>query len=60
MGLDPASVVHAKAMGPHFTFFIVYGKVNHLIDYAGIEVPEGREYPLLGGQGDRAGHPHAS
>jgi methanogenic corrinoid protein MtbC1 len=48
MGLDPASVVHAKPMGPHFTFFIVYGKVNHLIDYAGIEVPEGREYPLLG------------
>jgi methanogenic corrinoid protein MtbC1 len=47
MGLDPASVVHAKAMGPHFTFFIVYGRVNHLIDYAGIEVPEGREYPLL-------------
>ncbi|GAA0344655.1 cobalamin-dependent protein [Actinoallomurus spadix] len=47
MGLDPASVVHSKAMGPNFTFFIVYGKVNHLIDYAGIEVPEGREYPLL-------------
>jgi beta-lysine 5,6-aminomutase beta subunit len=47
MGLDPASVVHAKPMGPHFTFFIVYGKVNHLIDYAGIEVPAGREYPLL-------------
>ncbi|MCO5997065.1 lysine 5,6-aminomutase subunit beta [Actinoallomurus rhizosphaericola] len=47
MGLDPASVVHSKPMGPNFTFFIVYGKVNHLIDYAGIEVPEGREYPLL-------------
>ncbi|MCO6004219.1 cobalamin-dependent protein [Actinoallomurus purpureus] len=47
MGLDPASVVHSKAMGPNFTFFIVYGKVNHLIDYVGIEVPEGREYPLL-------------
>ncbi len=48
MGLDPVSVVHTKPMGPNFTFFIVYGKVNHLIDYAGIEVPEGREYPLLG------------
>jgi beta-lysine 5,6-aminomutase beta subunit len=47
MGLDPASVVHAKAMGPEFTFFIVYGRVNHLIDYAGIDVPEGRQYPLL-------------
>jgi methanogenic corrinoid protein MtbC1 len=50
MGLDPVSVVHSKAMGPNFTFFIVYGKVNHLIDYAGIEVPEGREYPLLSGK----------
>ncbi|GAA4600970.1 B12-binding domain-containing protein [Actinoallomurus liliacearum] len=50
MGLEPASVVHSKAMGPNFTFFIVYGKVNHLIDYAGIEVPEGREYPLLSGK----------
>ncbi|MEV4255529.1 OAM dimerization domain-containing protein [Spirillospora sp. NPDC049652] len=47
MGLDPASVVHAKPMGPDFTFFIVYGRTNHLIDYASIPVPEGREYPLL-------------
>jgi beta-lysine 5,6-aminomutase beta subunit len=47
MGLEPASVVHAKPMGPHFTFFIVYGRVNHLIDYASIEEPAGREYPLL-------------
>ncbi|TKK83945.1 lysine 2,3-aminomutase [Herbidospora galbida] len=47
MGLDPASVVHSKAMGPDFTFFIVYGKATHLIDYAGIEVPEGREFELL-------------
>jgi beta-lysine 5,6-aminomutase beta subunit len=47
MGLEPASVVHAKAMGPDFTFFVVYGRANHLIDYASIPVPEGREYPLL-------------
>jgi len=47
MGLDPASVVHAKAMGPDFTFFIVYGRANHIIDYSSIPVPEGREYPLL-------------
>ncbi|WP_084336701.1 OAM dimerization domain-containing protein [Actinomadura oligospora] len=47
MGLEPASVVHAKPMGPDFTFFIVYGRTNHLIDYASIPVPEGREYPLL-------------
>ncbi|GLZ11813.1 L-beta-lysine 5,6-aminomutase beta subunit [Actinomadura sp. NBRC 104425] len=50
MGLDPASVVHAKAMGPHFTFFIVYGRVSHLIDYAAIPAPPEREYPLLSAQ----------
>ncbi|MBX6769996.1 MAG: cobalamin-dependent protein, partial [Actinomadura rubrobrunea] len=49
-GLDPASVVHSKAMGPDFTFFIVYGRVNHLIDYAGIPAPPEREYPLLTAQ----------
>jgi beta-lysine 5,6-aminomutase beta subunit len=46
MGLDPAMVVHAKAMGPDFTFFIVYGRVSHLVDLAQVAVVE-REYPLL-------------
>jgi beta-lysine 5,6-aminomutase beta subunit len=46
MGLDPAMVVHAKGMGPSFTFFVVYGRVNHLVDLASVEVVE-REYPLL-------------
>jgi beta-lysine 5,6-aminomutase beta subunit len=46
MGLDPAMVVHAKGMGPAFTFFVVYGRVNHLVDLAKVEVVE-REYPLL-------------
>jgi beta-lysine 5,6-aminomutase beta subunit len=46
MGLDPAMVVHAKGMGPDFTFCIVYGRVSHLIDLAEVTVPE-REYPLL-------------
>ena len=32
MGIDPALVVHAKPMGPDFTFFVVYGRVNHLVD----------------------------
>ncbi|MFG2091369.1 MULTISPECIES: OAM dimerization domain-containing protein [unclassified Spirillospora] len=50
MGLDQASVVHAKPMGPDFTFFIVYGKVRHLVDYASIPVPEERAYPLLTAQ----------
>ena len=46
MGLQPAMVVHAKAMGPDFTFFIVYGTVGHLVDLAGVKVAR-REFPLL-------------
>jgi beta-lysine 5,6-aminomutase beta subunit len=46
MGMDPAMVVHAKGMGPAFTFFVVYGRVNHLVDLSTVEVIE-REYPLL-------------
>ena len=46
MGLDPAMVVHAKGMGPHFTFFIVYGRVSHLVDLSAVAVTE-REFPLL-------------
>jgi beta-lysine 5,6-aminomutase beta subunit len=46
MGLDPATVVHAKAMGPHFTFFVVYGRCSHLVDLDAVTVAE-REYPLL-------------
>jgi beta-lysine 5,6-aminomutase beta subunit len=46
MGLDPALLVHAKAMGPDFTFFIVYGRTNHLVDLSAVTVVD-REYPLL-------------
>ncbi|MDQ6874396.1 MAG: cobalamin-dependent protein [Actinomycetota bacterium] len=46
MGIQPAMVVHAKAIGPSFTFFIVYGSVRHLVDLAAVEVLA-REYPLL-------------
>jgi len=46
MGMDPALVVHAKAMGPDFTFFVVYGRVNHLVDLSKVQVAE-RAYPLL-------------
>jgi len=46
MGLDPALVVHAKPMGDGFTFFVVYGRVNHLVDVDAVEVIE-RDYPLL-------------
>jgi beta-lysine 5,6-aminomutase beta subunit len=46
MGIEPAMVVHAKAMGPDFTFFVVYGPVRHLVDLSEVVVVE-REYPLL-------------
>jgi beta-lysine 5,6-aminomutase beta subunit len=46
MGLDPAMVVHAKQMGAGFTFFVVYGRVGHLVDLAEVRVVE-RDFPLL-------------
>jgi beta-lysine 5,6-aminomutase beta subunit len=46
MGMDPALVVHSKALGPDFTFFVVYGRVNHLVDVSKVEVVE-RDFPLL-------------
>jgi len=46
MGMDPAMVVHAKGMGPDFTFFIVYGQVSHLVDLSAVTVTE-REFPVL-------------
>jgi beta-lysine 5,6-aminomutase beta subunit len=46
MGLDPAMVVHAKGMGPDFTFCIVYGRVTHLVDMSQVTVAE-REFELL-------------
>ena len=46
MGMDPAMVVHAKGMGPDFTFFIVYGRVSHLVDLSAVTVTE-REFPVL-------------
>ena len=49
MGLDPAMVVHAKGIGPDFTFFIVYGRVSHLVDLSAVTVTE-RAFPLLSAQ----------
>jgi beta-lysine 5,6-aminomutase beta subunit len=40
MGIDPALVVHARSMGPDFTFFVVYGQVAHLVDTSKVEVVE--------------------
>ena len=46
MGLSPAMVVHAKPVGSDFTFFIVYGRVSHLVDLSAVTVQE-REFELL-------------
>ena len=46
MGIDPALVVHSKPIGDDFTFFVVYGRVSHLVEMDRIEVVE-RDYPLL-------------
>ncbi len=46
MGMSPALLVHAKAMGPDHTFFVVYGSVTHLVDLSAVEVVE-REFALL-------------
>ncbi|MFS3130379.1 OAM dimerization domain-containing protein [Nocardioides sp. Bht2] len=46
MGFDQALLVHAHAIGPSFTFFVVYGRVTHLVDTAQVQVLE-RDYPLL-------------
>jgi beta-lysine 5,6-aminomutase beta subunit len=46
MGLDPALLVHAKAMGPDFTFVVLYGSTTHVVDLRDVTVVE-REYPLL-------------
>lgn len=46
MGIEPALLVHAKAIGPDFTFFVVYGPVKHLVDISAIDIVE-REYELL-------------
>lgn len=46
MGIEPALLVHAKAMGPDFTFFVIYGSVTHLVDTDAVQVIE-REFALL-------------
>lgn len=40
MGLANPAVVHAEAMGPDFTFLVVYGESEHSIDMATIEVDQ--------------------
>ena len=38
MGLDDPAVVYSHDMGGGFTFFVVYGKCQHTVDYTGIKV----------------------
>ena len=45
MGFERAQLVHAKAMGPDFTFFIVYGATSHDVDPDELVV-EDRDFPL--------------
>jgi beta-lysine 5,6-aminomutase beta subunit len=47
MGLDPAMLVHTKPIGEGFTFFVIYGRVHHLVDLNQVVVVE-RDYPVLG------------
>jgi beta-lysine 5,6-aminomutase beta subunit len=46
MGVTEPMVVHQKAMGPAFTFFVVYGSVEHVVDLDALTVEE-RPYPIL-------------
>ena len=54
MGIDPAMVVHAKPMGDGFTFFVVYGRVNHLVDL-GDGAGGGAGLPAAVGEGGQRG-----
>jgi len=38
MGLDEPSVTYSKDMGGGFTFFVLYGKCRHTVDYTSIKV----------------------
>lgn len=40
MGLEEPSVVYSKDLGIGYTYFILYGKLVHTIDYTKIEVPK--------------------
>ena len=46
MGFERAQVVHMKAMGADFTFFVVYAATKLSIDPDVLDVPD-REFPLL-------------
>ena len=40
MGFEEPSVVYSKDLGIGYTYFVVYGKATHTVDYTIIEVPK--------------------
>ena len=46
MGFERVLVAHMTAMGPDFTFFVVYGSTTHSVDPDSLTVVE-REFPML-------------
>jgi len=40
MGIAEPSVVHHEDIGENFTFIVLYGNVQHTVDYAHIQVPK--------------------
>lgn len=40
MGIDEPSIVYMEDLGVNFTFFIIYGKCLHTVDFTAIEVPK--------------------
>lgn len=40
MGLEEAAVVYSQDLGIGYTYFILYGKSSHTVDYTKIEVPK--------------------
>ena len=47
MGLDEPAVAHSEAMGPAFSFFVVYGQCKHRVDMSRIKVAK-PEFEVLG------------
>ncbi len=40
MGFDEPAVVYSKDLGIGYTYFIMYGKCTHTVDYTTVEVPK--------------------
>lgn len=40
MGFDHPAVVYSKDLGVGYTFFVMYGKCTHTVDYTTIQVPK--------------------